>query len=172
MIDKSYTKEELIKGLDTYTKINNSYVDDLVSHFEEDGVSLEEFIKFLRFDFLNWMKLSRLGDPNWEIKDIKEVYYSITIGGGKDIKKDIGICCRLDKIGLVCASGILGILKPDKYGIVSKYTRVALSVTSCTIKNVVEIEEYLRGLAEKYSAIEELYTPRKIDKALWGVANN
>jgi len=98
-------------------------------------------------------------NPDEIVKDVTELALKIT-----SEKYKIRILCTLDGIGIPRASAILTMDNPDEYGIIDRYTWLALKgkeKIGFNEKDWITYLEQIKGLAKKHGK-----TPREIDMAL------
>jgi hypothetical protein len=172
---------------------------DNLDPVEISNLTSEEFYYFLHDEYFVW-KFTRKNYLKANLKhlqkylienrmdDLDKIKKNLFAFDLDNIKQGLEIASSIKGLGIAGASGLLALLFPKSFGTVDQFVSLnllsidnfsqndlllSMNPENIKLKDGVELIKILKGKADELNKVNntDKWTPRKIDKALWGYRN-
>ncbi len=184
---KMFNTAWLTKGIDYYND-NNSSMERLKLEREADRFmyspgDYDKYVQFLKEYFLRWMRSRSSKNLFLESVSKEGCIEQIFDATREDIDLDENVlrvrlkalCQNVNGVGPVLATAMITLANPQEYGIVNKYTIVALNKNTDSTFELNSIDDAVVVIKKMRKIREEILKNsnqkvdvRKVDMALWG----
>ena len=194
MTDNIFDIKKALEGLLAYEMDiidggdKRSLLENRANQLGGSGYRIEEFRRFMEEDYLEWMHIvfhrneyklyveenPKCFDEILSLVKDRDADYEL-----KDLLNEI---TKIDGVAKVLAIGIMALIEPNRYGIINngvlnqmkKLEMVSIEhveLSRCSDDELEMIERVLRHTGNEFNKLypHHRWTPRMVDKALWGL---